>query len=107
MTNINNDFNLFFEKHAAWAICNARMMDAISFFLTNVELKQLGLVTLFMTLGGCFAPGPPFCKICNSAPFYVNMCVACMYYVVHKQENLTRIVIHLGTHDHLVAKGRS
>jgi hypothetical protein len=30
-----------------------------------------------------------------------------MYCVVHKQENLTRIVIHLGTHDHLVAKGHS
>jgi hypothetical protein len=40
---------LFFEKHVAWAICNAKMMDAISFFITNVELKQLGLVTLFMT----------------------------------------------------------
>jgi hypothetical protein len=39
---------LFFEKNVAWAICNARMMDEIFFYWTNVELKQLGLVTLFM-----------------------------------------------------------
>jgi hypothetical protein len=40
---------LLFREHATWAICNAEMMVAISFFLTNVKTKQLGLVTLFMT----------------------------------------------------------
>jgi hypothetical protein len=30
-----------------------------------------------------------------------------MYYVVHKQENLTRTTIHLGMQDHLMAKGHS
>jgi hypothetical protein len=30
-----------------------------------------------------------------------------MYYVKHKQENLIQTTIHLGTHDHLVAKGHS
>jgi len=29
-----------------------------------------------------------------------------MYYIVHKQANLTWSTIHLGTHDHLVAKGK-
>jgi hypothetical protein len=30
-----------------------------------------------------------------------------MYYVVHKQENLTQATIHLSMHDHPVAKGHS
>jgi hypothetical protein len=38
-----------FEKLAAWAICNVEMMHAISFFLTNVKMKQFGMVTLFMS----------------------------------------------------------
>jgi hypothetical protein len=30
-----------------------------------------------------------------------------MYYVVHKQENLTQASIHLSIHDHPMAKGHS
>ncbi len=30
-----------------------------------------------------------------------------MYYVMHKQENLTRVAIYLGTHDHPMVEGRS
>jgi hypothetical protein len=30
-----------------------------------------------------------------------------MYYVVHKQENLIRVAIHLGMHDHPMVEGRS
>jgi len=55
--------------------------------------------------GGHFVFGPPFCKICNSAPSSVNMCAVRMYYVVHKQLTLTWTTIHLGTHDHPMAKG--
>jgi hypothetical protein len=43
----------------------------------------------------------------NNAPFYVNMCVVPIYYVVHKHENLTQIAIHLRMHDHLVVEGHS
>ncbi len=57
--------------------------------------------------GGHFVPDPPFCKICNNAPLCVNLCANCMYYIVHKQENLTQTTIHLGMHDHLVVKGHS
>jgi len=28
-----------------------------------------------------------------------------MYYVIHILQSLSRVVIHLGTHEHLVAKG--
>jgi hypothetical protein len=35
------------EELAMWAICNAKMMPMISFFLTNVETKQFGMATLF------------------------------------------------------------
>jgi hypothetical protein len=42
--------NLLFKQLDAWAICNVEMMDVISFFLTNVKTKQLGVAILFMTL---------------------------------------------------------
>jgi hypothetical protein len=51
-------------------------------------------------------PSPPFCKICNVITFYVNTCVVHMYYVVHKQVNLTRTIIHLSTHLHFITKGK-
>jgi hypothetical protein len=38
---------LIFEKLVAWVICNVKMMLTISFFLTNVETKQFGVVMLF------------------------------------------------------------
>ncbi len=41
---------LLFKKLGAWAIYNVEMMYVILFFLTNVEWKQLGVVTMFMTL---------------------------------------------------------
>jgi hypothetical protein len=41
---------LHFKELGAWAICNAEMMFAILNFLTNVERKQLGMVTMFTTL---------------------------------------------------------
>jgi len=40
---------LHFKELGAWAICNAEMMFAIFLFLTNVERKQLGVATMFMT----------------------------------------------------------
>ncbi len=38
-----------FKELVAWAICNAKMMLVISFFLTNVDLKQFGVAMLFMS----------------------------------------------------------
>ncbi len=40
---------LLFEGRTSWATCNAGMMVVNSFFLIIVEMKQLGLVTWFMT----------------------------------------------------------
>jgi hypothetical protein len=56
------------------------MMVAIFFFLTNVKTKK--------TWSGDIVPSLPFCKICNNVPFYVNLCVIYMYYIVYKQEKL-------------------
>jgi len=39
--------------------------------------------------------------------FFLVLINANMYYVMHKQENLTRVVIYLGTHDHPMVEGRS
>ncbi len=40
---------LLFEGRTGCATCNAGMMVVNSFFLIIVEMKQLGLVTWFMT----------------------------------------------------------
>ncbi len=99
---------LLFKGLSVWAICNAKMIVTIFFFLMDVKMKQPGAMTLLMILkGNFFALSPPFCKICNNAPLCENLCVACMYYVMHKQENLTQIMIHLGMHDHPMAEGHS
>ncbi len=57
--------------------------------------------------GDCFTLGSHFYETYNITPFYVMLCLAHMYYVMHKQENLTRMAIHLGLHDHPMVKGRS
>ncbi len=99
---------LLFKGLSFWAICNAKMMATIFFFLMDVKMKQVGAVTLLVTLkGNYFVLSSPFCKICNNAFLCENLCVACMYYVMHKHENLTPTMIHLGMHDHPMAEGHS
>ncbi len=46
------------------------------------------------------------CKFCNSPPSCVDPCKGQIYYVVHKQQSILRVAIHLGVHLHLVANGR-
>jgi len=85
MTNIKNDFNLTFRK-AHWLGHLQCWNDGCEFFLFNNcrnETTWIGDV-VHDVQGGRFAHGPPFCKICNSTPFCVNLCVTCMYYVMHK-----------------------
>ncbi len=105
MINMKNDFNLTFQK----ACCLDHLQcwnDGCEFFLLNkCRNKTTWIGNMVHDLqGGCFALDPPFCKICNNALFCVNICVARMYYVMHKQENFTQVAIHLSIHDHLVAE---
>jgi hypothetical protein len=79
---------LLFEKLCAWAICNAKMMFMILFFLRNVETKWLGVATLVMTLENVILLLVYFFgKNYTNASFYVNLCATCIYYVMHKQDN--------------------
>jgi hypothetical protein len=93
--------------HDAWDICNAKMIVVI-FFVCNgsfYEITRNGdIVHDFSRYS--FVLSLSYYKICKIMMFCVNTCATCMYYIVHKQKNLTQIMIHLGTHDHLVVKGR-
>jgi len=104
-TNIKNDFKLTFWRVRCLGHLQCRNDGCNFFFLNKCRNETTWIGDVRDLQGSCFAPNPPFCKICNSAPFYVNMCVACMYYIVHKQENLIWTTIHLNTHDHPVMEG--
>ncbi len=76
---------LLFKVLGVWAICNAEMMAMIFFFFNRYKNKIAWSGDIAHDLkGDCFAPGSPFCKVCNSAPLCVNLCVTHMYYVMHK-----------------------
>ncbi len=82
--------------------------DKCKYFLLNSyknKIAWIGDIVLHLR-EQTFKPSSPFCKICSNFPFCVNTCVAYMYYIVHKQINLTWTMIQLGTHYHLVVNGR-
>jgi hypothetical protein len=89
---------LLSTRHGVWVNCNVEMSSIITSLWMGVVMKPLGLAKVFTK--DCFAPSPPYCKICSVLLFYVNTCVVHMYYVVHKHEYLTWVEIHLGTYDH-------
>jgi hypothetical protein len=96
MTNIKNDFKFTFWKARCLGHLQCWNDDYIFFFLNKCRNETTWISDVAHNLqGGCFSPSPPFCKICNNTPFYVNMCVTCMYYIVHKQVNLIWVAIHL------------
>jgi hypothetical protein len=43
------------------------------------------------------------CKFCHALPFCVANCNGQIYYVVHKFESMSRMVIHFGVHNHPIA----
>jgi len=100
-TNIKNNFNLTFQS----ARCLGHLQcqnDGYDFFLINGCRNKIAWNghNVHDLKGYFFALDPPFCKIYNSGLLCVNLCVARMYYVMHKQKNLIRTMIHLDTHDH-------
>ncbi len=46
------------------------------------------------------------CKFCHAPPLYVVDCSGRIYCVVHRLQSMSRTVIHLGVHNHLVAYGK-
>jgi hypothetical protein len=76
---------LFFGKHSAWVICNVVMKNANVSFLIVISTKLFKLTIFFLHFSKqTFCLGFPFCKIYSTPRFYVDTCVACMYYIVHK-----------------------
>ncbi len=46
------------------------------------------------------------CKFFHVPPFCVTSCSGQIYYVVHKLQSISRVVIHLGLHKHHVVDGK-
>ncbi len=45
-------------------------------------------------------------KFCHAPPFCVANCNGQIYYVVHRFQSMSRIVIHLGVHNHPITNGK-
>ncbi len=95
MINIKKDFKLTFWRER-WLDHLQCRNDNYNFFLLNKCRNETWISDVVHNLqGGYFVPSPPFCKIYNNTPFYVNMCVTYMYYIVHKHVNLISVATHL------------
>jgi hypothetical protein len=45
------------------------------------------------------------CRLCKNTPSCLKMCSCKMYYIISKNPLMTRVAVHIGTHDHPVADG--
>ncbi len=45
-------------------------------------------------------------KICGSSIMCVQTCICRIYYVVHSSSDLSKVAIHLKTHEHLISEGK-
>ncbi len=85
-----NDFNLTFRKTRCLGHLEYRnqLYNYLVLNGTPNEIAWIGDI-IHNFNKDCFALDPPFCKLYNVMPFCVNTCVAHMYYIMHKQANLT------------------
>jgi len=77
-----------------WSVC--RMMVRILYIHIPI-LGQMTMIPSSSSLG---------CKFCHSFPFCVANYSGWIYYVVHRFQSMSRAMIHLGVHNHLIADGK-
>jgi hypothetical protein len=54
---------LLSTRQRVWVNCNVETSSIITSLWMGVVMKPLGLAKVFTK--DCFAPSPPYCKICN------------------------------------------
>ncbi len=84
-----------YENFVCFASCNEifRCNECIHISIVG----QMALFPFASSLG---------CKSSYVPPLCVINCSGQIYYVVHRLKSISRIVIHLGVHKHLVANGK-
>jgi hypothetical protein len=107
-SNIHNSFRLGFRmtKCLGHLWCQNDFYPLFQRFSTCNEVFWNGDSSQLPIFRQCFMKSPIYiisCKLCDSSPTSLQTCSSKMYYVVHKFSNLSRVVIHLGIHAHLVA----
>lgn len=107
-TNIHNSDNLKFHKSlcASHLVCENPNCEYLSRATKKNETKWSGTTVSSFRIG----KGPPkdfklVCKVYKTIPICIASCDAWMYYYYSDNPNFTRVAIHLGYHNHLVAKG--
>ncbi len=100
------------EASGAWGTCIAiTIPTSISSLGNRVAWNEISWTSDFaqIPLVGQFAPrlhvSIVVCMFCVASPFCVNTFPYHIYYVIHKFQSLSRVVIHLGTHEHHVVEG--
>jgi hypothetical protein len=109
-SNIKNNFGLGFRntKCLGHLCCDNDSYEHFLRFVVQNEVcwtgdfAQIPVPNQF-TLG--FFVCIIICKFYVVNPFYVNIYPYRMYYVIHKLQSLSRVVIHLGTHAHPIVEG--
>jgi hypothetical protein len=97
---------LLFKELRAWTICNVEMMFMISFLITNVKSKQLGVAMLFTTLKDIILLSVHlFTKIVLAPPLCEYVCS--LHLLHYAQVGEFDSSIHLNMHDHLMVEGCS
>jgi hypothetical protein len=110
-TNIKNLFGLDFKKahclghlqcvqddyenFVRYVICNETFWSGECIHIPL--LSQMTMISSSSLLG---------CKFCHSPPFCVTDYSGRIYYAMHRLQLMSRTVIHLGVHNHLVVDGK-
>jgi hypothetical protein len=111
MTNTNNSFGLGFRttKCLNHLQCQNDFCCMFLQFGVHNEVAWSNNSSQLLFVGQCVL-GLPTCtisyKFCGSSPFCVKVlktCICRIYYIVHKLNDLSRVVNHLDMHAHLDA----
>ncbi len=109
-SNNKNNFGLRFRSTRYLGHLHSNN-DSSEHFFHSIVWNKVSWIGDFaqIPLAGQFAPRPHVytvvCKFCIASLLCVNTYPCWMYYVIHKLQSLSRAVIHLGTHEHLVGEG--
>ncbi len=110
-TNIKNSFGLSFKKAHWLGHLQCVQDDCENFLCSTIHNETLwcGECTHIPILGRMIMiPSSSLlgCEFCHSPPIFVIDYGGWIYCVVHRLQSMSRIMIYLGVHNHLVTNGK-
>jgi hypothetical protein len=106
-SNIHNSQGLTFRKSlcVGQLVCNNQSYDFFARSSKRNKIEWSGRTNTPFKLGHSPLPDSTLvCKVCKVPPTCINFCPGRIYYILGKND-MTRVCIHLGMHNHLVSNG--